>query len=57
MNKLCRVCLVEHDEDIHAATLRVREWFRDWVLMFSRKTPMPRENANKNPKRWEDLAL
>ena len=23
----CKVCVVEHDEDIHNATLRVRDWF------------------------------
>ena len=23
----CRVCLVPHDEDIHSATLAVRQWF------------------------------
>jgi hypothetical protein len=28
----CTVCLVQHDEEIHAATLSVREWFRDQVM-------------------------
>jgi hypothetical protein len=27
----CRICLGEHDEEIHAATLNVRAWFRDQV--------------------------
>jgi hypothetical protein len=27
----CKVCLLEHDEEIHAATLRLREWFREKV--------------------------
>ena len=27
----CSVCLVAHDEEIHAATLSVRDWFRDQV--------------------------
>jgi hypothetical protein len=27
----CKVCLVPHDEEIHAATLSVRDWFRDQV--------------------------
>lgn len=27
----CKVCLMEHDEEIHAATLRVRAWFRAQV--------------------------
>jgi hypothetical protein len=29
----CRVCLGKHDDEIHAATLRVKAWFRDWVTM------------------------
>jgi hypothetical protein len=29
----CSVCLVPHDNEIHAATLRVKAWFRDWVTM------------------------
>ena len=29
----CRVCLGEHDAEIHAATLRIRGWFRDQVTM------------------------
>ena len=24
----CNACLAQHDEEIHAATNRVREWFR-----------------------------
>ena len=27
----CKVCLVPHDDEIHAATLSVREWFHDQV--------------------------
>lgn len=27
----CKVCLVPHDEEIHAATLNVRQWFFDEV--------------------------
>ncbi len=27
----CKVCLIEHDAEIHAATLRLREWLRDRV--------------------------
>lgn len=29
--KSCKVCLVPHDEEIHLATLSVRNWFRDQV--------------------------
>lgn len=28
----CKICFGEHEEEIHSATLRVREWFRDEVL-------------------------
>jgi hypothetical protein len=27
----CRICLGPHDEEIHAATLSVRRWFREEV--------------------------
>jgi hypothetical protein len=27
----CPVCLGEHEEDIHTATIRVRRWFRSEV--------------------------
>lgn len=27
----CKVCLVMHDEEIHAATLGVKAWFQDQV--------------------------
>ena len=29
--KDCTVCLVPHDEEIHAATLNVRSWFHEQV--------------------------
>ena len=29
----CKVCLVEHDEELHEATLRVRSWFREEVTL------------------------
>jgi hypothetical protein len=29
--KTCKVCLVEHDEEIHAATLSLRQWLREKV--------------------------
>ena len=29
--KECRVCLGEHEEQVHDATLSVREWFRGEV--------------------------
>ena len=29
--KDCTVCLVPHDEEIHAATLNVRNWFHEQV--------------------------
>jgi hypothetical protein len=27
----CKVCLLEHDEEIHAATLSVHNWFHEQV--------------------------
>ncbi len=27
----CKVCLVPHDDEIHAATLSVRNWFHEQV--------------------------
>jgi hypothetical protein len=27
----CKVCLMEHDEEIHAATLSIRQWWREQV--------------------------
>jgi hypothetical protein len=30
----CRVCLGEHDEDIHSATLDVHAWFRGRVTRY-----------------------
>ncbi|MBZ5623549.1 MAG: hypothetical protein LAQ69_33225 [Acidobacteriia bacterium] len=30
--KDCTVCLVEHDDEIHAATLSVRSWFHQQVV-------------------------
>jgi hypothetical protein len=31
MTKFCKACLAKHDEETHAATNRVHEWFRDRV--------------------------
>ncbi|HUI53881.1 MAG TPA: hypothetical protein VLY04_02850 [Bryobacteraceae bacterium] len=28
-NSDCPICLIPHDDEIHAATLRIREWVRD----------------------------
>jgi len=30
--KDCTVCLVAHDDEIHAATLNVRSWFHQQVV-------------------------
>jgi hypothetical protein len=29
----CAVCLIEHDEELHEATLRVKTWFRYEVTL------------------------
>ncbi len=31
--KTCRVCLVEHDDEIHAATLSIHSWFQEQVTL------------------------
>lgn len=36
----CPVCLIEHDRETHAATLRVHRWFRG-VVAASLVTPKP----------------
>jgi len=30
---ICKVCLVPHDEEIHAATLSIHGWFREQVTL------------------------
>jgi hypothetical protein len=34
MTQACNVCLVQHDEEVHAATDRVHEWFRAKVTKY-----------------------
>jgi len=34
MTKPCKACLSEHDEETHAATNRVHEWFRAKVTRY-----------------------
>lgn len=34
MTQVCKVCLAQHDEEIHAATNRVHRWFRVHVTEF-----------------------
>ena len=29
----CAVCLIEHDDELHEATLRVKSWFRYEVTL------------------------
>ena len=35
----CRVCLGEHDEEIHSATLAVRAWYRSEVTKYLENVP------------------
>jgi hypothetical protein len=35
MSRNCKVCLVEHDDEVHAATNRVHAWFRAQVTQSS----------------------
>lgn len=30
----CSVCLLEHDDEIHAATLSIRRWWREKVTQY-----------------------
>jgi hypothetical protein len=48
----CPVCLVEHDEEIHAATVRVRQWFRKQVTIGFR---LHRSSTKKGhpPGKWQ----
>ena len=39
--KRCKVCLVEHDEEIHAATVSSHEWLRDVVRAKLYEPPAP----------------
>jgi hypothetical protein len=43
-HKNCKVCLVEHDAEIHEATLRLHEWLREHVIR-SIQEPQPVEAA------------
>jgi len=45
----CRICLIEHDEATHAATLRVREWLRDKMRLVTDppKPPKPKGKSDK----------
>jgi len=38
----CRICLIEHDEATHAATLRVREWLRDKMRLVTDPPDLPK---------------
>jgi hypothetical protein len=29
----CKTCLLPHDDEIHEATVRIHEWFREMVLL------------------------
>jgi hypothetical protein len=42
--KNCKVCLGEHDSEIHEATLRLHEWLRNNVNK-SIEEPQPAEGA------------
>ena len=50
----CKVCCVPHDEDIHAATLRVRHWLKGEL---SRKLSNGYDPACEPVQEFEDPAL
>jgi hypothetical protein len=33
MSQNCMICLGQHDDEVHAATVRVHEWFRMQVRL------------------------
>ena len=35
--KICKTCLMEHDEEIHAATVSLHEWLRERVAQSLRE--------------------
>jgi hypothetical protein len=46
----CRVCYIEHDPEIHEATLSVRRWFRDQVCMALEKPAKNKVTMDPLPK-------
>jgi len=38
--KVCKTCLVEHDEEIHAATVSIHEWLRSRVRRIDIEPPV-----------------
>jgi hypothetical protein len=37
MTKDCPVCLVQHDPEIHKATLRIKAWLRERIKLVTRR--------------------
>jgi hypothetical protein len=40
----CPICLVEHDDEIHAATLSIRQWWKHQVTRY-----LYEEHESDNP--------
>jgi hypothetical protein len=49
--KECTVCLVPHDEEIHAATLNVRRWFHQQVTQGFYDDPEVQEPQATEPEK------
>lgn len=51
MIRACKICLAQHDEEIHAATNRVHGWFRvlvtEYLDLLDRPAPDPMPNAEE----------
>jgi hypothetical protein len=43
--KLCKTCLVEHDDEIHAVTISLHEWLRQRVVRDFREPAEPEPAA------------
>jgi hypothetical protein len=41
-DKDCKICLLEHDDEIHAATLSLHQWLRDRI---TRTLPQPSQDV------------
>ena len=45
----CRVCLIEHDDEIHAATLSVHQWLRQRLRRVLEPAPPSRQRKDVLP--------
>ena len=51
----CRVCLIEHDPEIHRATLEIHAWLRADVLQGFDGAPPERQYQDKGKKTFGSI--